>query len=897
MFIAPRPMLPRAIPRHTLPAGFRHAKIAGRGRIVALTPRVPSKGKKKKEEKKLWAGCGPTPEKSYRPGIGFGPVGSVERTEAERKARRQYEDLRDGMTQEEAIALTGVLNGGPLDQLFYTLRAAWLDRIYDRLYKKREPRLTDDVEALYDLVVKEIRECDSLYYADDPRPKIPDREYDELVLHLIELERHFPELIKPDSPSQTVGHCAAARSAKLYSDNDLSDTPLDAVESSWRPVTHKWRQVQHPVSMLSLANAYSSRDLLTFAKRVEGTDSTICVEMKIDGVALSLHYQNRKLELAATRGNGRIGDDVTVNVRAALLQRGVPEVLPDDAPSGLVIVRGEVFISPQDFATVNALLDVKMSNARNAAAGALKHKDSTQVAKRRIQFIAYDCVTSSPHGHTESTPSQKADADPRDGRSFRSHWATQEETLRGLEEWQFGAMQRYRTCDSVKAAEEFASQMELARKHLPFEADGIVLKINDSELRARVGHTAKAPRGAIAYKFAARSVLTTISNVVMQVSRSGVITPVAELQPVVIGGATISRATLHNFDEIKRLDVAVGDTVRLERGGDVIPKIVAVHLREEEGMRTPIDIPKECPCCGAEVSVEQSPSTTVICTDSVSCAGQNLGRLIHFASRNAMDISGLGTKTASKLLDSGLVVLLADLFKLSVDDILDLDGYAAKSAATLHESIQNAATSRSVEQIIIALGIPGVGRASARALALKAITLDRLLHLGSGGRDGLLSLPNVAEKSAESIVKYINSPRLQREIKELALVVSPARIVDDENSPYDALVEESETASQAISGKTFAITGTLNSMARPAIVRLLKGAGGRVVSTVTKKTDYLISGVDPGFKYYKAQRIQVPILFEEDLPNLFGELWPAEQAADGQPDDRSLNLAAVKSRA
>jgi len=765
---------------------------------------------------------------------------------------RVYDVFRPRILSHIPAVFEVVLGGGVLDDFLHTLRS----RYVERLSFEGVIELTKDVEILYAKVVEEIRKCDEMYYGSQPQPRVSDRDYDELLLHLIELEKSYPQLVREDSPSQTVGQSrdhltgtdSALEESKAASENDNN------ISSSRRTFSH----TQHPVPMLSLGNAYSQDDLKSFSKKVDEANARICVELKIDGVALSLHYENRKLVNAATRGNGRVGDDVTKNIRAGLFGRGVLEELPDTAPESLVIVRGEVFISSDDFRKLQQQDEWNLSNARNAAAGAIKHKESSEVRDRYVQFVAYECLVSDDSKN-----------------HFGSCWQTQWETLNGLDKWGFGCMPKstFTVVDTTEEAEEFAAEIERSRGKLPFEADGVVLKIDEAKQRFHLGNTAKSPRGAIALKFTAKSVLTVINSVRMQVARTGVITPVAELEPAVIAGATIRRATLHNFDEVERLGVCVGDEVVLVRGGDVIPKISRVSREGTE--RIPIALPDKCPCCGAQVEVRKNAAgnTTVSCGKSESCADQSLGRLCHFVRRNAMDIEGIGKKTAEKLLDARLVKTFGDLFNISMGELAELEGFKDKSCRRLFNAVQEAKYNRTLEQIIIALGVPGIGTTGARELALKAGTLSGLRSIT---REDLLGLPNTAEKSASDIEAFLKSDRIQSEITSLensglqlkGVVVD--NVTSDDDNSEDMVLKQ-------ISGKRFAFTGTLENMKRSDAVKLIKNAGG-TVAELSGKSDFLVCGEKPGGKYHKAQRLGIQVLSESDLQELLtGESISTEE--------------------
>ena len=796
-------------------------------------------------------------------GQGIFPLGSPERTIAERDA---YHSRIDPAQRKAALEFAGMLSGGKADMLLHTLRARWLERQENIRYKQPFV-LAKHVAALYDSLINEILLCDSLYYAPDPKPRVSDAQYDELVMHLLELERCFPELIQPRSPTQHVGHGAAARAIKLALENEIDSEPVSARNSFVRTVsvtTKLFPQHRHKALMLSLDNAYKHDDLVAFIKRATDSNSVLSAELKIDGVALSLEYRKRKLHIAATRGTGRIGDEITKNVSEALLQRGIPRVIDDpDAPDWL-LVRGEVYISLSDFAVINSELTKPLSNARNAAAGALKHKDPTEAKARRLRFIAYECLKGSLQD-MEAFDSKENNVESLPPST--SMWGTQEETLQHLSEWGFGMMPKSAICTSVEDTEKFAMEVENERGSLDMEVDGIVFKFNDSVAREEAGHTARAPRGAVAYKFAAQSRLSTILDVAMQVSRTGLITPVAILDPILIGGATLSRATLHNFDEVRRLGVAIGDTVRVERGGDVIPKVLNVEKECESPTRVMVAPPESCPSCGGDVSAtkERNGTTYVCCVNKGKCNSQTLGRVIHFASRNAMDITGLGKKTAQKLVEIGLISSLADVFRMTLDDILSLEGFANKSSASLCENIQVAATSRSLEQLIVGIGLPTVGRTSAHALALKVESIRGLLDIGTDerGHEILMGVPNIAEKSAGIIHEHLKKTTVQSELNALSLVVKPRCLVAEED------IDEATVTVATISAKCFVFTGKFEHMSRPAVMKWIKKSGGRVTSDVSRKTDFIIAGSEPGNKYFKAQRLGIKTVQETEFFELF----------------------------
>lgn len=795
---------------------------------------------------------------------------SKKRMRAMQKARRDLSQSQDCGGQ-----WSGEVSAGPAAHFLLLLRNIWLTRAEDIAHGRKKEEMDDGRRRLVERVRDEIRKCDDVYYSGGGQ-RVRDEEYDELVMHLAEMERVYPEIVTPDSPTQVVGHAAASAAAR--GEHILTPLSMATVLSARFP-PHR-----HTARMLSLGNARTG-DLARFVAKAPGE---FCVEAKVDGVALGVSYRRGALVCAATRGDGVVGDDVTANVREALVGRGVPEVLPGGVD---VDVRGEVYITPADFEALEDGDWGRLANARNAAAGGLKNKDPKEAAKRLLRFVAYDCLAIPPDLVRRDRERKESERELRAGLErlgegggggeegktgagrVVNYWPTQVETLAGLKEWGFGAMTEFRVCRNEDEIDSFAVEMEGRREELAYEADGVVIKVNDSELRQALGHTAKAPRGAVALKFHSIGAKTVVKSVVMQVSRCGSITPVALLRPVSVGGVVISRATLHNFDEVKRLDVAINDTVIVERGGDVIPKIKSVATRPATADRMFIDIPSTCPSCGevVEVSKKERMATLVLCPNRLSCAAQSLGRLLHFCRRDSMDIQGLGEKTGIKLLSNNLIIHPSDLFSVSKASLLGLDGFQEKSATALYSAIQNANGTRSLERVIIGLGIPGVGRASSRALALHAKSIEGLAKLAELSPEDLMTLPNVAEKSAASIHGFLNQPRVAMELHALASSLSVASVVDDPDldTVFDAAAassaEDGDVDGNPFAGKTVAFTGKLEIMPRPEAMKCIRSLGGKIVSVVTKNTGFLVAGSDPGVKFQKALRIGTPILAEEDL--------------------------------
>lgn len=823
--------------------------------------------------------------------IGFGAsvlhVDNPMRTARERAARFDHFNPNPDMPELIDRSMF-MLSGGEADNLLHLLRARYIERDMVRKSGKKV-LLTDDIPHLYKGLVDEILHCDECYYADDPKPRIPDIQYDELITHLLELERCFPELITPNSPSQNIGHGAASRASKLGFDEEISDSPLHSLQSFNKTVstsTKFFKPHRHQALMLSLDNAYSHDDMVSFVRRSSLAGSNVLAELKIDGVALSLEYQRGALVIAATRGTGRMGDNITENAIEALTDRGVVLNIPNEdgvtIPDNL-IVRGEVYISPDDFKKINENLERPLSNPRNAAAGALKHKDKEEAKSRRLQFVAYECLT---------VENVRKEGNTEIGETLNT-FESQEETLLQLKRWGFGSMPMFKVCNDIQNAEKFATEVEGVRSDLLMEIDGLVLKMNDSRIRESVGYTARAPRGAMAFKFASQSRKTELLDVVMQVSRQGIITPVAILNPVSIGGVAISRATLHNFEHVKRLKVCIGDIIRIERGGDVIPKVIGLeHRCDDSSKRRIVRPPSHCPSCGGDIEMKDEDSRNgivqYVCKNGSTCSAQTLGRLIHFAGRNAMDIRGLGRKTAEKLVTSGYVIVMADLYRLTVSDLLSLEGFAEQSATMLLSSIKESASGTSLERLLAALGLPGVGRIGARSLALKVETIDNLVDIGSdeSGIDVLQGIPNIAKRTAIALYEHLQKPQYKSELKAIAQLVKPIRIVDNED---DSTVDE-ERRIGSISGQSFAFTGKFSSMNRPEVMKWIRRHGGRIMSDVSGKTDFLICGLDPGNKLFKAQRLMRCIVQEEEFFQFFN--IPSdlrEELTSPSPSSKSKN--------
>jgi DNA ligase (NAD+) len=653
---------------------------------------------------------------------------------------------------------------------------------------------------LHNELLKKIRKWDEEYYQ-KAQPTVTDREYDERLAELIELEKQFPDLATPDSPSQRVG-----------------GAPLEGFE-----------QVAHAVPMQSLDNTYSSGELEAFVDRVlkglpSNANADFTVEPKVDGVAVSLRYENGKFVRGCTRGDGVTGDDITANLRTI---RALPLQLPRPIP--VLEVRGEVYFPKAGFARLNAQQQAAglplFANPRNTAAGTLRQLDSKLVAKRALSIVLYGA------GEMEGV-----------------ECADQMTFFKLLKELGFPIPEKVWLCRDKAQLTRAIEELETLRSRFAYDTDGAVVKLNSWPLRERLGSTAKAPRWAIAYKYAAAQAVTRLRDVTFQVGRTGVITPVAELEPVLLAGSTISRATLHNFDEIKRKDIRIGDSVVIEKAGEVIPAVVEVVTRERTGREKKIEPPQECPACGKKPQWE---GIFLRCSNP-HCAAQRRKRIQHFAHRGAMDIEGLGEALVEQLVDKELVEDIADIYDLKLEQLLELERMGEKSAANLLEAIQKS-KQQDLWRLIFGLGILHIGEGAARELARHFGSIDKL---AKATQEELEEIPEIGEVMARSLIEYFadetNVKRLERLRRAGLNFKAP---------------EKKTVAVSAITGKTFVITGSL-SRPRDEIADFIREHGGKVAGSVSKKTDYLVVGEDAGSKLEQAKKLGVAILSENDLVGL-----------------------------
>jgi len=642
------------------------------------------------------------------------------------------------------------------------------------------------------------------YYVEDT-PAVSDAEYDSLFRELEAIERDYPALATPDSPTQRVGGQPA--------------TEFD-------PVTHR-------VPMLSLNNAFADEEAEAFDRRVRTTLGVervdYAVEPKFDGLAVSLVYEQGRFTLGATRGDGYTGENVTANLRTV---RAIPMRLPADAPP-LLEVRGEVLMLKRDFAALNAAQgsagEKLFVNPRNAAAGALRQLDSSITASRRLAFFAYG-VGAVEWGAVKQPATQ--DALLKLLTALRLPIASQRSVVRGLE----GLLGYYRAIGSK-------------RDNLPFQIDGVVYKVNQFEHQERLGFVSRAPRFALAHKFPAEELPTEVLAINVQVGRTGALTPVARLKPVFVGGVTVVSATLHNEEEVRRKDVRVGDTVIVRRAGDVIPEVVRVLPESRQPNAPQFVLPKRCPECGSKV-VRLPDEAIARCSGGLVCPAQRKQALLHFASRRALDIEGLGGKLVDQLVDAGLVHTPADLYKLDVAAMAALDRMADKSAANVVAAI-NKSQATTLARFIYALGIRHVGETTAADLAQHFGTLDTLL---AADEHALLEVRDVGPVLVQSILQFLAEAHNRKVIADLR----SAGVHWTEAAPRRAHAGK-------LRGLTFVLTGTLPTLARDDAKALIEEHGGKVAGSVSKKTSYLVVGAEPGSKLDKAGELGVPVLDEQQL--------------------------------
>ena len=663
-------------------------------------------------------------------------------------------------------------------------------------------KASEDINKKINLLKEKIADADYKYYvlAD---PDIEDLKYDMMMKELEALEKEHPELITPDSPTQRV---------------------------SGEP-TKKFQTVTHSVQMLSLANSYNFDDLIDFDKRIKNLIPNqkyeyVC-ELKFDGLAVALIYQNGKFTLGATRGDGTTGDDVTNNLKTI---RSIPLVTKSDTYKNFE-VRGEVFIKKDDFIKINEEQELKeekiFANARNTAAGTLKLKNSKTVASRPLNIFAYYLISNEI--------------------KLTSHF----ENLQILKKLKFPVNPYTKKVSSIDEVKNFCDEVDILREKLPYEIDGVVVKIDSLRQQDTLGSVAKSPRWAIAYKFKAKEQVTKLKTITLQVGRIGTITPVAELEPVFLAGSTISRATLHNFDEIKRKDIRVGDYVTIEKGGDVIPKVTGVVKEKRPKGSKEFPLPERCPVCNTKL--ERPEDEVSFYCPNYFCKAQIQGRIEHFVFRDAMDIEGLGTSIIEIFLQKGFIKDIADLYKLieHKEELIKLERFGEKSINNIINSIEES-KKKPFEKVLFAIGIRHIGEKSAKIIAKHFNSIDKL---STASAEDISSVHEIGPKIAESIVNFFKDEKskiLIEKLKKAGINFKSEKVNEENLNPN-------------FKSKTFVLTGSLENYTRDKATEIIENLGGRVSSSVSKNTDYVLAGAEAGSKLDKARKLGVKIISEKEF--------------------------------
>jgi DNA ligase (NAD+) len=668
--------------------------------------------------------------------------------------------------------------------------------------KKRDK--DKDLAARAERLRREINRHNYLYYVLD-QPEISDAEYDRLMRELQEIEAAHPKLITLDSPTQRVG----AQPAEEFA------------------------TVEHRTPMLSLGNAFGTDELLAFDRRLkrmldmpETTPIEYVAELKVDGLAVSLTYEGGVLVVGATRGDGVRGENITQNLRTV---RSIPlRLLASARPPSLLEVRGEVYLSREEFQRINAEREKAgeplFANPRNAAAGSVRQLDSRITASRKLDMIAYGLGIAQ-------------------GRSFATHW----EGLQLLRACGFRASPDAEVCKDVEQVIAYCDQWAQKKHDLPYQIDGVVAKVNSIELQERLGYVARSPRWAIAFKYPPEEETTVVRDIIVSVGRTGAMTPVAMMDPVTVSGSTVSRATLHNEDEVRRKDVRIGDTVIIRKAGEVIPEVVAVVTSKRTGKEKPFQMPRVCPVCGAEA--ERLPGEAVTRCTGVACPAQLKQRIFHFGARGGMDIEGLGEALVDQLVESGLVKDPADLYFLTKQQLVSLERMGEKSASNVLAAIA-ASKRRPLDRLLNALGIPHVGEHVADVLAAHFASLEEIAQAPAELLAGIEGIGPVIAQSIAVFFRQDQTKRLTHKLRRAGVAPPPRKPV------------AAAAAVGPLSGKIFVFTGELAAYTREGAQELVRSLGGRAASSVSKKTDYVVVGESPGSKYQKAQELGVTVLDE-----------------------------------
>jgi DNA ligase (NAD+) len=662
--------------------------------------------------------------------------------------------------------------------------------------------MSESIKHRIEELSRQIEEHNYKYYV-EAQPSISDFEFDKLLEELITLEKEHPEYLKPDSPSQRVGG----------------------------QITKEFKTVKHKYPMLSLGNTYSEQELSDFDERVRkalNADYEYVCELKYDGVAIGLTYKNGTLVQAVTRGDGEKGDDVTTNAKTI---KSIPlKLRGHDYPEEFEI-RGEIFMSRKVFDEINRereeIAEPLLANPRNAAAGTLKMQDSAIVAKRNLDCFLYAVYTDSLH--------------------YKNHF----DSVQAAKRWGFKTSEHLKKVSGIEEVFHFINKWDKERSNLEFDIDGVVIKVNSYEQQRILGFTAKSPRWAIAYKFKAQQVSTTLESISYQVGRTGSITPVANLKPVLLAGTMVKRASLHNADIIEKLDVRVGDTVFVEKGGEIIPKIIGVDHNKRHAQAHKVEFITHCPECGTQL-VRIESEANHYCPNEWGCPPQVKGKMEHFVGRRAMNIDSLGSETIAQLYDAGLIHNSADIYELKKEDVLRLERMAEKSVANLLAGIEE---SKKIpfERVLFAIGIRHIGETTAKKLAYYFKTIDALKN---ATLEQLLEVGDIGETTARSVIDYFADPKN-------AILIEKLR---QHGVQLELSQEQLVNASDKLKGLSFVVSGVFSKFSRDDLKKAIEQNGGKSVGSISGKTSYLVAGENMGpEKLKKAEKLGVPVISEADF--------------------------------
>ncbi len=660
------------------------------------------------------------------------------------------------------------------------------------------------VEKRIDELVKIINEADYNYHTLD-NPTITDQEYDKYLRELFDLESEHPELVRSDSPTQHAGG----------------------------KIIEGFEKVEHKIPMMSLSDVFSESELIAFDERIkkEGINPKYMCELKIDGLSVSLLYEKGILIRAATRGDGTIGEDITHNVKTI---KAIPLKLKEDVD---IEVRGEIFMNKKTLEEINkeriASNQAPLQNCRNAAAGSVRQLDSKIAAKRKLDNFIYHLPNPLDYGiHTHS------------------------EAIEYMKNLGFKTNPNNRLVDNINDVLLFIEEKGSKRSTLPYDIDGIVIKVNNIDDQQKLGFTAKYPKWATAYKFPAEEVLTKLTDIIFTVGRTGQITPNAVLEPVIVAGSTVKRATLHNEDNVIAKDLKIGDIVSIRKAGDVIPEVIEAKKERRTGLEKDFKMIDKCPMCGEKITKKEG-QVDYFCTNN-DCPARKIESLIHFSSRDAMNIDGLGERIVEDFFNFGFISKISDIYKLENHrkDLITLEGYGNKSVEKLLDAIDNS-KENSLEKLLFGLGIPHVGAKTSKILASNFKTLDNLINASS---NDLVSINDIGDIIAESIKKYFNNSENMEEIERLKKIGINTTYLGQEVVYNDNFKD-----------KTFVLTGSLRTLTRDKAKEIIESNGGKTSSSVSKKTSVVIVGEDPGSKYQKAKELGIDVWSEEEFLNIINE--------------------------